>query len=126
MIGRWSWLEVLLCVAVVTGAVLVLAVSDRFGWHGRRLEQARQLAEMGRHEAQLRQIERQAQQDLAKRQAELQQQQKTVAVLTDRVVAEARGQWDAETPLGDDRFQRLREHDRRLCDQAAGLGGCSG
>lgn len=112
--------------AVVTGALLVLAVSDPFGWHGRRLEQAQQLAERGRREAQLRQIERQAQQDLVRHQAELQQQQKTVAALTDRAVAEARGQLDAETPLGNDRFQRLREHDRRLCGQAAELGGCSG
>lgn len=125
MIGRWSWAVVLLCAAALAAGVLVLAVSDPFGWHGRRLERARQAAESGKLEAQLRQVEREAQQELARRQAELQQQQKTVAVFTERAVLEARGQADAEVPLGDDRVRRLREHDMGLCDQAAELGGCS-
>lgn len=40
--------------------------------------------------------------------------------LTDPVIHEARSAPDASTPLDPDRADRLREHDRRLCELAPG------
>ena len=44
--------------------------------------------------------------------------------LTDPVIHEARSAPDASTPLDPDRADRLREHDRRLCELAPGA--CAG
>lgn len=44
--------------------------------------------------------------------------------LTDPVIHEARSAPDASTPLDPDRADRLREHDRRLCELAPGA--CTG
>lgn len=120
MAGKGVW------ITVVAGLVLLaLALSDPFGWHAARLKQAREEARRGSVEARYRQAEREAQQALALRQAQLQQQQKALSEQTDRAVTEAREQPDAKTALGDDRMRRLREHDRSLCEQGAGLAGCA-
>lgn len=113
--------------AVVLGAVLLFALlSDPFGWRARRLDRAEQAAAHGRAEAQMRHAEHAAQAVIVQGQRNLQEQQLVVATITEQSVEEARGQSDAKTPLGDDRHQRLREHDRRLCEQAPSLCGCSG
>lgn len=44
--------------------------------------------------------------------------------VTDPVIHEARSAHDASTPLHPDRADRLREHDRRLCELAPGA--CAG
>jgi len=55
------------------------------------------------------------------RRAEAMQQQVTrLRDLTDPVIHEARSAPDASTPLDPARADRLREHDRRLCELAPG------
>lgn len=122
----WRVLTPLAWVGVVVVLVLILALfSDPFGLRAKRLERAEQAAAAGRVEAELRRSERQAQQEVSRHQGELQARDRAVDALTRDAIETARGQGDAKTPLGEDRYRRLREHDRRLCEQATNLGGCA-
>lgn len=112
--------------AVVVAIAMALALfADPFGWRARRLDRAEQAAAIGQAEARMRRAEHTAQAAIAKGQRDLQEQQLAVTAITEKSVEQARGQSDAKTPLGDDRHQRLREHDRRLCEQAPSLRGCA-
>lgn len=123
MIGA-LWVKRLWPLALFGLAALLLAVSDPFGWHARRLERAQEEAGRGRLEARYRQDEQRAQADLVARQIEHQKQLKALSDITDRAAIQAREQADAKTALGDDRLLRLRQHDHSLCGQGAGLAGC--
>ncbi len=129
MVAGSAWWRALTPLAwagvVIVLALILVLFSDPFGWRAKRLERAEQAAAVGRVEAELRRSERQAQQQVLKRQEAFQARDRAADALTSKAIETARGQGDAKTPLGEDRYQRLREHDRRLCEQAANLGGCA-
>jgi len=116
-------------VSLAVGLVVVLAVlhllSDPLGVKGRRLEQAQAVARQGQMEARARQIERAATVDQARHQATIRDQVQQARDATATAVAEARGESDAQTSLGDLRRQRLSGHDRQLCGFRPELDGCA-
>lgn len=122
----WRLLTPLVWGVVVVAVGMVLALfADPFGWRARRLDRAEQAAAVGQAEARMRRAEHTAQHAIVQGQRDLQEQQLAVTAITEKSVEQARAQSDAKTPLGDDRHQRLREHDRRLCEQAPSLRGCA-
>lgn len=121
----WRLLTPLVWSAVVVAIAMILALfADPFGWRARRLDRAEQAAAFGQAEVRMRRAERTAQAVIVQGQRDLQEQQLIVTAITEKSVEMAREQSDAKTPLGDDRRQRLREHDRRLCEQTPSLRGC--
>lgn len=122
----WRLLTPVVWGAVVVAIAMALALfADPFGRRARRLDRAEQAAAIGQAEARMRRAEHSAQDAIVQGQRDLQEQQLAVTAITEKSVEQARGQSDAKTPLGDDRHQRLREHDRRLCEQAPSLRGCA-
>ena len=122
----WRLLTPVMWAAVVVVITMVLALfADPFGWRARRLDRAEQAAAVGQAEARMRRAEHTALEVIAQGQRDLQEQQLAATAITEKSVEQARAQSDAKTPLGDDRHQRLREHDRRLCEQAPSLRGCA-
>lgn len=122
----WRLLTPLVWGAAVVAIAMVLALfADPFGWRAKRLDRAEQAAAIGQAEARMRRAEHTAQEAIVQGQRDLQEQHLIVTAITEKSVEQARAQSDAKTPLGDDRHQRLREHDRRLCEQAPSLRGCT-
>lgn len=116
-------------VSLAVGLVVVLAVlhllSDPLGVKGRRLERAQAVARQGQMEARARQIEQAATADQARHQATIRDQVQQARDVTATAVAEAKGESDAQTSLGDLRRQRLSGHDRQLCGIRPELDGCA-
>ena len=115
--------------SLVVGLVVMLAVlhllSDPLGVKGRRLERAQAAARQGQLEARARQIEQAATVEQALHQATIRDQVQQARDATAQAVAAAKGEGDAQTPLGDLRRQRLSGHDRQLCGLRPELDGCA-
>lgn len=94
-------------------------------WKGRLDANARSaaLVEAARTQAAVNHLEAQGQRDLAGRvEVVVRQKEAASAALTD-LAATATKAPDADEPLDPDRIARLRDFDRRLCEQAD-LAGC--
>jgi hypothetical protein len=98
---------------------------DVLGIQSRRLEQAKADAERGRAEALARQLETEVRAEQARQQAQVRARLYQLAEVTAHAQSAARRAPDADTPLDKDRLDRLRAHDRLLCDQSQPLAGCS-
>ena len=98
---------------------------DPLGFQSRRMEQARFEAERGRAEALARELETEARAEQARQQVQTRARLDQLAQVTSHAQSAARRAPDADTPLDQDRLERLRAFDRQLCDQAKPLAGCA-
>ena len=126
-----GWLKVLLIVAAMIAAVAVVShqwnqLTAWLPWSAEsRLDRAEdQLEDLrgdlatSEADAAARAAETQANADQVQRIETVHRQVIELRDLTDPVIHEARSAPDASTPLDPDRADRLREHDRRLCELA--------
>ena len=118
-----GWLT--LAVVLVVGLAVLHLLSDPLGLKGRRLERAEAAARRGEIEGRARQIEQAAMAEQAKHQSTIRDQVQQAREATAQAVAAAKGESDAQTPLGDLRRQRLSGHDRQLCTIRPDLDGCA-
>lgn len=115
-----GWAAALLTVLVV-GVVLARGVGlrwDPFNLTERRLEAVQARAASAEHEASARRLEVEAGQAQARRADSHHRTLVAVAETTARTMEQAGQADDADIPLNEDRADRLRAHDRRLCDIA--------
>ena len=126
-----GWLKVLLIVCAVIAAVAVVShqwnrLTAWLPWSAEsRLDRAEDQVEdlqqdlsTAEADAAARAAEAQANADQVQRIETVHRQVIELRDLTDPVIHEARSAPDASTPLDPDRADRLREHDRRLCELA--------
>ena len=126
-----GWLKVLLIVAAMIAAVAVVShqwnrLTAWLPWSAEsRLDRAEDQVEdlqqdlaTSEADAAARAAEAQANADQVERIETVHRQVIELRDLTNPVIHEARSAPDASTPLDPDRADRLREHDRRLCELA--------
>jgi hypothetical protein len=121
-----GWVKVVAAVVAILATVALAAHQwDRLWswlpWSGeRRLERVIDQRDRLAAEAAARAAHIEALTEQARRVETVHRQVIELRDLTDPVIHEARSAPDASTPLDPDRADRLREHDRRLCELAPG------
>jgi len=122
----------LIVVAAAVGLWLLMSLATGLGWRwdpfdleARRLERAQVSAELSRQEAGARALELEGERSQAARIEDHHLTLREVEASTSVAQQEAQSAHDAQIPLGRDRADRLRDHDRGLCRQAAHLAGCA-
>lgn len=111
----------------LAGAGAVLAAVLGLYWKGRLDAAVRSAArvEAARAEAATARLEAQGERDLARRiEIVVRQKEAAAAALIDLAATATKAE-DADEPLDPDRISRLRDFDRRLCEQAPELAGCA-
>ncbi|MHC3128060.1 hypothetical protein OB03_12580 [Brevundimonas sp. GN22] len=109
--------------AVLTVLLVAFAGFDPLGLRARKMEQLRRQAEAGAQEQRARHLEASENARLETLQAEGALRRSDLAQNTGKLAGEAGDDPTGQITLGDARLERLRQHDRLVCE-GAGYGAC--
>lgn len=129
LLTPWIRLALTSLVALIAVVVIARLWDDMWAWAPwspeQRLERAEARADRAGADAAARSLESAANADQARRVEAAQRQIIELRTQTIPILVESRSAPDANHPIDPVRADRLRAHDRLLCDAAPELGGCA-